>query len=625
MSDNIKDVKKAFESAEDIAPDENLEAPEDATEPPRTPPDGPPPAPPVDDPHDPFMRAAAQPLNDYGNGQRFVIHFGRDLMFVPRVGWHVWSGKVWEFDPPLNSKNGITSGGIAVRAKAQKIWALIEKETDYIQPTKRERKLLEEKRRLRDRETELEGLQDCDRAEGHDAELSTLRMRMKTIEGIVKTHETMIGRRLTHAKNAGNNGPIGHMMTESTTDLAVPFEDLDAHPLEINTKSGLLRFSVVDARNEGGGKTADCRLLDHQRDQKLTKIMPVTYDSRAEAPLFHSFLERIQPDREMREFLKRWHGLSMTGLKIQKLAFYFGSGANGKSVLVDLMCRIMAGYAASLKIESLTGSNRRSGAEATPDLIPLLGARLVRASEAEQGEKLQEALIKQLTGGEPIPVRPNYGDQINMDAIFKLTLSGNYKPEIRGTDDGIWRRVMLVPFDVQIPENERDEQFGEKLWAERDGIFNWMCEGLLDYLEGGLAPPEQILSATKEYREESDPISNFLTTCCTITGNHSDAILSKELGDAFNYYLLERGYTTWKPTTFAKQIAMKSRQWKHPETRKQFDKGKSSLSQYTGLKLTDAFHRRFKDAPKDQNGRPIGVSASNTSSSPHPFEDDFRE
>lgn len=606
MTDRLDPVREKFASPEDIAPIDGLSLPSGGD------PDGdggaPPPAPPDDDrPLDPFEAAALQPLNDYGNGQRFVIHFGQDVMFVPRVGWHVWSGKVWAFDPSLNSKNGITSGGIAVRAKAQKIWKLIEGEVPYIKPSKREEKHLAEEKELKQRLKALEDTPKDERAETHDNDVGSILGRMRAIEAMLKDRKSLIGRRLTHAKNAGNNGPLGHMLTESTTDLAVDFEELDAHPLDVNTSSGLLRFTVEELREEGAGRVASCRLLPHARDQRLTKMMPVAYNPDASASKFEAFLERVQPDPERRAFLQRWFGLSLTGIKVQGFVFLYGSGANGKSVLADLIARIMAGYAASLKIESLTGSNRRSGAEATPDLMPLLGARFVRTSEPDQGEKLQESLIKQLTGGEPIPVRPNYGDQIDLEPIFKLTMSGNYKPEIRGSDDGIWRRVMLIPFEVQIPESDRDQQLGEKLWGERDGIFAWMVEGLLDFLENGLQVPQSVLDATTEYRDESDPIGAFLTTCCVITGDHTDKVLSKELGDAFNYFLMERGETTWKPTTFAKQIATKARHWKHPETGQQFEKGKASLSQYTGLRFTDAFAKRFDDAPRDSSGRVTGV------------------
>ncbi|MEP4195968.1 MAG: phage/plasmid primase, P4 family [Aliishimia sp.] len=602
---NIKAVQDTLNQAEDVAPIEGLSPP--ATEPPPRTPDDPPP---VDDPHDPFFDASKQPLNDFGNGQRFVIHFGEDIMFVPRVGWFDWEGRVWRKD----------ADELAVRSKAQKLAELIGKEIDYLTLPSWEMELLGERDDLGQDWARLSAMPASERTSDQKQELARVKARMDMADSLAEKLKKYHDRRRTHARNAGNSGPLKNLLHESTTDLAVPFEDLDCNPLDINTESGLMRFKVTDMRDEGGGKVADFDLIEHTRDQKLTKMMRVSYDRNAKAPQFDKFLEHVQPDREMREFLKRWLGLSMTGLKVQKLSFWYGSGANGKGVLIDTISKILDGYAASIKIESLTGTNRRSGAEATPDLIPMLGARLARAAEPEQGERFQEGLIKALTGGEPVPIRPNYGDQIDMDPIFKLTISGNHKPEVRGTDNGIWRRFLLVPWDVIIPDDKADDKLPDKLWAERDGIFAWLVEGLIDYLEGGLQVPENVLSATKEYREESDPIGSFLTTCCAITGSHTDKILSKEFGEAFNYYLMERGDTTWKPTTFAKQVAVKARHWKHPQTGLQFTKAKASLSQYTGLRFTDAFKDRWERAPKDSSGKALGVSADQ---SPDPALEDF--
>lgn len=609
MTDDPDAIREIFAAAERIDPDPDLAPPvEDDAPPPPDPPedhgdDAPsPPGETLD--WEAVSAAAEEPLNDYGNGRRFAIHFGEDVMHVPRVGWFNWTGQVWRKD----------EDNLAVRAKAQQLGPLIEAETHFIKPTKRERALIAEEGTIRARIEELAAKSERERTEDHEDQVGLLSARLKAIETTLKSHKSVVGRRLTHAKNAGNNGPINHALTESTTALSKPYDLLDTNALQINTASGVLEFERLDMREDGGGIDADFKVIPHARDQMLTKIAPVEYDPDAKCPRFDAFLRQIQPDRHMREFLQRWFGLSMTGLPYQGLAFFFGDGANGKSVLVDAVAKIIGPYSASIRIESLTGSNRRSGSDATPDLIPLMGARFVRTSEPDLGQKMQEGTIKQLTGGEPISVRPNYGEFIDIIPFFKLTMSGNHKPDIRGTDDGIWRRIMLVPFDVQIPENERDEKLGEKLWAERNGIFNWLIDGLLSYLTMGLAPPEDVTAATKEYREESDPIGNFLKTCCVITGDKADTVLSKEIGDAFNYHQIERGFSTWKPTTFARQLSNISRTWKHPQTGKQLTKGKSNLANYEGVRFTDAFARRFREAPRDKEGRPVGVAAD----TPHP-------
>lgn len=544
-------------------------------------------------------RAAALPLNDHGNGQRFVLHFGADTMFVPRVGWFTWSGRVWEKDEDQ----------LAVRRRAQRLSDLILREIHYLPMPEAERALLSERGDLRRRRAELEAVPKADRSDEQRAELGDLQRKCDALAEIEKRQKSVRARHRSFANTSGNSARIDNAAKEAGISLAHPYEALDAAPLDVNCETGVLRFSVADMREDGAGRVARMDLVAHDRDQRMSKIMPVAHDPTATCPLFDAFLARVQPDIEMRGFLQRWLGFSMTGLPMQRLVFFYGGGANGKSVLVDLIAKIMGNYAATARIESLTGTNRRGGGDATPDLIPLMGARMVRTSEPDEGQRLQEGLIKELTGGEPMQVRALHSDFIEVRPIFKLTMSGNHKPEIRGTDDGIWRRVMLVPFDVQIPERERDPELGAKLWQERAGVLNWLIEGLCDALERGLDPPAAVTEATREYREESDPIGLFLTTCCVVTGDPAHVVTSRDLGHAFAFHLIERGMTPWRDATFAKQVSAKSRHWRHPDTGLMFQRGKASVTQYLGLRFTDAFERRLKAAPRDHNGRPIGTAS----------------
>lgn len=561
-----------------------------------------------------LRRAAVLPHNDYGNGQRFILHFGEDCMFVPRVGWFTWTGRVWAEDEDM----------MAVRRRAQRLSRLIEQEAPFLRLSRAGKALLDSDDALMARQVALRAVPVDDRTPEQAAELAQIEAQRKEAAAIRARRQKTLDRLATHARSTGNSEKMKNALAEAQVDLGVGFEALDAAPLDVNTESGVLRFSVLDLSDEGGSKAAQVALIAHDRGQRNTKIMPVAYDPGATCPRWEAFLERVQPDREMREFLKRWMGLSMTALPQQRMAFLYGSGANGKSVFVDTLARIMGGYAATARVESITGNNRRGAAEATPDLIPLMNARFVRTSEAAEGAQLDEALIKQLTGGEAILMRQLHQAFMEVTPVFKLTMSGNHKPVIKGGDDGIWRRVMLVPFYVQIPEAERrpfDEVVAE-LYAERSGILNWLIEGLSDYLEGGLGPPAAVVDATQEYREESDPIGQFLIACCVVTGDPEDAITSKDLTDAFAYHMIERGMSPWKPATFTRQIAGKARHWRHPHSGKSFSKSKASISQYLGLRLTDAFGRRFRNAPKDQHGRPLSVSIeADTGSAPDPDPD----
>jgi putative DNA primase/helicase len=601
MESKLDQVREVMAAGEEIDLD-GVDLPFDPGPPSEPPPpeDAPPDGPDDSGPDgERIERAAAEPLNDYGNGRRFAIHYGDGVIWVPRVGWHVWCGTHWKRDDDM----------IEVRRRAQQLTFLVEKETAYIKPTKREAVLLSEERQLEKRRRVIEETDPDARSEEEKAELGGIMGRLKAIEITLKEHKSLIGRRLTHAKNAGNSNAIDHAITESGIELSRTVEQLDCRHLDVNTLSGVLRFSVDGGPGTGFSRTARVDLLAHDRDHLVTKVMPVAYDPTARSDLWDTFLERVQPIPAMRSFLQRWLGYSMTGLtNEQKLAFFYGSGSNGKSVLVDVIARLLGAYAATAKIESLTGKNRRSGGDATPDLVPLIGARFVRASEPEQGERLQEGKIKELTGGEPILVRALNADFVEVLPRFKMTISGNHKPEVRGTDDGIWRRLLLVPFDVQIPAEERDPLLVEKLVAEGPAILNWLIHGLLSYLEDGLQEPDAVLAATAEYRSESDPMGAFLADRCQVTGRPDDWISTADLVAGFNLHAALEGISGWKERTIAYALRDKADKWRHPRDGLTFRAQKRSVSGYGGIRWTDFFAKTLRDAPKDHNGRPMAPS-----------------
>ncbi|MCA2012411.1 phage/plasmid primase, P4 family [Cereibacter sphaeroides] len=595
MTKGLEGVRALMAGAVDVDLPEDLVLPDTVEASPETPGhDAPPPPPRTPDDEDgdlpPAARCVDLPLNDYGNGQRLLVHYGEDLVHVSRVGWFIWDG--WRFvaDPD----------GIAVRRRAHNLTELIGQETFFLPMPDDEADTLAEAEETREELRTLEKIARSERSDDQSERLYVLQQLQGRAREIKDKRDKSVGRRLTHAKNAGNTNTIKNLMTEGGAIIARPLEDLDRNPLIINTEGGVLRFSTEPGEDDGGmydpPPIVRVDRLDHDRAQLLSKVMPVGLDPQAKSPLFDAFLERIQPIAEMRRFLQRWFGYSMTGLtNEQKFAFFYGSGANGKSVLVDLIAKLMGDYAASAKIESITGRSRRGGGDATPDLVPLIGARFVRTSEPDDGQRLQEGLIKELTGGEPILVRALNENFVQVYPIFKLTISGNHKPEIHGGDDGIWRRVMLVPFDVQIPPEERDPELGAKLWAERDGILNWLIAGLRDYLAHGLQVPDQVLAATAEYRDDSDPLATFLTSCCGVTGETAHAMRSKDLGDAFAFWLDETGQGAWTPRTIYKRLKAKAGKWKHPATGQTFNARKSSDPFYDGISLISPFAGRFED------------------------------
>lgn len=609
----MDDVRRALDDIEDVELPEGMAAPlPDAdTHPDADPYDGMEPDHGLDAPQeDPgadlnarLAKAATYPINDLGNGQRFVLHFGDLCRFVPRVGWHVWTGRVWEVDPDM----------ILVRAKAQQLSDLVVAEVPHLVLSREKMQLMGQEEELRAEmqalalQTDEDGKQTAEASERSDKVRAMLASvdSMKTSLAKIRT-----GHR-TFARSTGNTAKIRAALTEAEVPLAVKVEALDTRPLDVNVQNGILRFSTVP--RPGSYPDVKVELLPHDRDLLMTKIMTAAYEPGSAAPRFYAFLDRIMPDRNMQGFLQRWFGYSMLGLtNEQALAFFYGMGANGKSVISDLIAKLMGTYAASAKIETLTGTNRRSAGDATPDLVNMVAARYVRTSEPEQGVKWQEGLIKQLTGGEPILVRALNENFIEVTPIFKITIQGNHSPDIRGMDDGIWRRLMIVPFDVQIPKEERDPLLGQRLLEEAPGILSWMVEGAVAYLEGGLAPPNQVADATDTLRRDADPYGQFLDEGCVVTGQDTDSISSAELMRAFQFWQMRRGETPFKERTITVAMKEHSRRWRSHRTGKQFvARSTGRFNGYDGVRFTEIFAAEWKKAPKDTSGRAIGVGQEN--------------
>lgn len=555
-------------------------------------------------------QGAAFDLNDNGNARRFALYFGEDLIWVPRIGWHVWDGTRWAVD----------KDEIEVKRLSQELGDLVKREVWSLRLGDRQMDLIAQEQALIDERDGWVAATDDDGQQTHEA-----KARIKQIDKIMaeigRLKKSLSEIRKAHRRFAvqcGNGGRLKAMREEAGVKLWRGVDELDARPLEMNTLSGVVRFTV---ERDGKFRRSQVELVPHDRGQLHSKIMPVHYeptlDEPPECPVFDDFLERIQPDARMRDFLMRSFALSLTGLIEQKLWFLYGMGANGKSVLVDLMARIAGDYAATAKIESLTGTNRRGGGDATPDLVPLIGARLVRAAEPDEGVRWQEGLIKDLTGGEAILVRALHSDFVEVRPCFSLFISGNHKPDIRGTDDGIWRRLLLVPFDVQIPKEEQipKGELDEMLFAERDAIFRRLVDHLGDYLELGLREPDTVLNAIAEFRSESDPYGTFLEDACVVTGNAEDSLDARELVLAFHFWMMSRGEGAFKDRTVALALADRSRRWASRRTGQKFSQRKSNgTKKYDGIRFTDTFARSWNMAPKDSSGRALSVAGDHDGS-----------
>jgi putative DNA primase/helicase len=265
--------------------------------------------------------------------------------------------------------------------------------------------------------------------------------------------------------------------------------------------------------------TVDLRtgeLCAHRRRDLITKLAPVTYDPDARAPAWAAFLERVfAGDGELIGFLRRAVGYSLTGQTGEQVFFILhGTGANGKSTLLEALGAMLGDYGAKTPTETLL---IKRSAGISNDVARLRGARLVTAVEAEDGQRLAESLVKQLTGGDTITARFLYQEAFEFAPTFKLWLATNHKPTIRGTDYAIWRRIRLIPFAVTIPEKEQDRTLPDKLKAELPGILAWAVRGCLEWQREGLGLPEAVKAATAAYQVEQDTLAAWLDACCILS------------------------------------------------------------------------------------------------------------
>ncbi len=301
---------------------------------------------------------------------------------------------------------------------------------------------------------------------------------------------------------------LTNMVESAKRMVPVHPNEFDRDPLLFNLLNG-----TIDLRTQ--------RLQQHKRAERLTKLSEVQFDPSATCPLWLAFLDRVfAGNQNLVGFTQRLFGYCLTGLLTEHIiVILYGTGANGKSTLLHILRSLAGDYAHHCRPEVFTAKrNDSQGFE----MVSLAGARVVTASETGSGRRLDEALVKEMTGGEPITCAPKYGEFFSFQPVFKPLLATNHKPEIRGADEGIWRRVLLLPFAVTIPEGERDGDLPRKLEGELSGILNWALDGVKEFLSTGMGTPEEVRSATADYRAEQDVLANWIQERCTLGSQESD-------------------------------------------------------------------------------------------------------
>jgi putative DNA primase/helicase len=253
----------------------------------------------------------------------------------------------------------------------------------------------------------------------------------------------------------------------------------------------------------------------HSPSYMISKMPTADYDPQADCPKWHEFLNTIfQGRKELIDYIQIAVGYSLSGLKdFQGFFFCYGQGANGKSTFFNVLKLIMQDYYQSFPVDSLLTKNQ-TGTDY--NIANLKGARLVLSSEIPEGKKLNEALIKDLTGGDTISARRIYGQPFQFEPTHKLWMFGNHKPIISGDDHGIWRRVHLIPFEYKFSKESRrnTEEVMNEFKAELSGILNWCLQGFNLFIEHGLDSPEIVKNEVQKYKNELNSISAWFEIRC---------------------------------------------------------------------------------------------------------------
>jgi len=298
-------------------------------------------------------------------------------------------------------------------------------------------------------------------------------------------------------------------MARSEWGIPVVPSQLDLDPWVLNVQNGTIMLATGE-------------LYEHSKGDRITKLIDTKYDPKAECPTWYDFLDKIFGRNEsLIKFMQLLVGYSLTGcITEQILPILWGAGANGKSTFVGALLDLLGrDYAIRAARDLIMNKSRDSHPTALADLH---GKRIAIVSETEEGGRLAESLVKDLTGGEPVRARRMREDYWEFIPTHKTWLVTNHKPNIRGTDYAIWRRIRLIPFSVTIPEEEQDHDLPAKLAAEKEGILAWAVRGCLEWQQAGLGFPDEVKAATEAYKESEDILAAFMSEKCVVN-KHAEA------------------------------------------------------------------------------------------------------
>lgn len=364
-----------------------------------------------------------------------------------------------------------------------------------------------------------------------------------------------------HIKKARSNAGKKAMMDELKHRVPVLHGEFDSDKTLLNVANGFVDLTSGILR-------------DHDINKLFSRQAAVEYTDTIDAPEWTQFLNQIfNNDKELIDYVQKAVGYSLTGsTKEQVMFILYGNGRNGKSIFIDTIADTLGNYARSMQADSIMVKPNKSSVNS--DIARLEGARLVTSSEPNAGLKLDEGLIKQLTGGDTVTARYLYGKEFEFKPEFKLWLATNHKPIIQGTDDGIWRRLMLIPFAVKIPDDKVDKDLKYKLQREEIGILNWAVEGALRWQREGLNPPSSVLKASNSYRSEMDILASFIDDQCEVVTGVT--VRANDLYQRYKHWATNNTEYLMSATKFGREFS------------KRFEKKRDRLGvYYVGIRLNE--------------------------------------
>lgn len=369
------------------------------------------------------------------------------------------------------------------------------------------------------------------------------------------------GDREHFAKHARKSEALGRVtaaveMARCVEAVRAEAADFDSDPYLFNVKNGTVNL-----------KTGELR--PHKQSDLIMHQSHVAFDAAATCPIWDAFIDQTYGgSAELISFVQRAVGYTLTGITSEQCFFILhGEGSNGKSTILKVLLQLFgSGYGRSTAFETFLASKPSAQGAPRPDLVRLAGARLVTAVEPPQGSRFSEAVIKSITGGDPIVARNLFFGEIEFTPALKLWFSVNHRPRVSDTSHAMWRRIREIPHDHVIADDKQDKKLFWKLLAELPGILNWAIRGCLEWQVFGLPVSKSVEEATAEYKDEEDVVGNFLAECTEKDPIGVACAGATALYGAYRAWATESGYGAWSKVAFGKKLTEKRLHKKRKDT-----------------------------------------------------------